>query len=123
MSANKCPTVGCTNTPSTDYQCSGMCYDCAMKDREEGIEQARELGENMANYGTIDKPVEKFCLSIYLIASDGSHDVFVNSEQEAENLVRILDTNLVDYIELYRVHDVPEGISPYEYLRHMQLHS
>lgn len=56
MSANKCPTIGCTNIPSADYQCSGMCYDCAMKDREEGIKQAVEMAVNMHMFGTIDVP-------------------------------------------------------------------
>lgn len=103
-------------------QCKGPDFDWHTElGVDEGIEQARVMGENMAKYGTIDKPAEKFCLSIYLIASDGSHDVFINSEQEAENLVRILDMNLIDYIELYRVHDVPVDTCPYEYLRHMKV--
>lgn len=36
MHTNKCPTAGCTNTPSTDYQCSGMCYDCHLKHQQQG---------------------------------------------------------------------------------------
>lgn len=98
---------GCGQLAADDIRYSGMCTTCYQ------IDCALECAEQA--------PAEKFCLSIYLIASDGSHDVFINSEQDAENLVRILDMNLIDYIELYRVHDVPEDTSPYEYLRNMQV--
>lgn len=58
-------------------------------------------------------------VSIYRVASDGCLEVRVCSEAEAEHLVMMLQPDELDYAELYRVHDVPEGTSPYEYIRNI----
>lgn len=52
----KCITMTCLNPAAPDVRYSGMCAECYQKDCEGGVEQAQEMADNMAKYGTIDVP-------------------------------------------------------------------
>lgn len=52
----KCITMTCLNPAAPDVRYSGMCAECYQKDCEEGMQQAQEMADNMAKYGTIDVP-------------------------------------------------------------------
>lgn len=60
-----------------------------------------------------------FQVSIYRVASDGCLEVRVESEAEAERLLMLIQPDELDYAELYRVHEVADGISPFEYIRNL----